>query len=193
MAARLVQGCRTIMNLVIFTEEPSMKEALRVILPKLDVELRHVRIVSFDGVGNMEKSLPAQLRALSKSGTEKVLILRDNDNGSCTDHKARLQRMTKNANLNAQSKVRIVCQMLEAWFIGDNAALRKSGHLQKSVPKRLVKCDPDALGNPKAELRKLREGYTEIKGAKAIAPHMAVEENRSKSFRHTVQAIRYLT
>lgn len=170
-----------------------MKEALKIILPKLNIEMRHVRIVSFDGVGNMERSLPAQLRALSKSGTDKVLILRDNDNGTCADHKARLQSMIQEANLKARSRVRIVCQMLEAWFVGDNEALSKSRHLKRPVPKRLAKCDPDALGNPKAELRKLREGYTEIKGAKAIAPHLNIYANRSTSFRHTIQAIHDLT
>lgn len=180
------------MMLVIFTEEPSMKETLRAILPKLGMDTRHVRIVSFDGVDNMENSLPVQLRALSRSANTNVLILRDNDNGSCTSHKARLQGMARDANMGARSKARIVCQMLEAWFIGDNTALSASRHLQKPIPRRLRNCNPDALPNPKAELKRLRNGYTEIKGAKAIAPHMAVDANRSSSFRHTIEAIRSL-
>ncbi len=181
------------MTLVIFTEEPSMKEALNAIMPKLGIEMRYVRIICFDGVGNMEKSLPTQLSVLSKDGSNRILVLRDNDNGCCQAHKTRIRNMTRAANIDERSKVRIVCQMLEAWFIGDSKALSASRHFEKPVPKRLTKCDPDTLGNPKAELRKLRDGYTEIKGARAIAPHITVAANRSKSFQHTIQAIRDLT
>jgi hypothetical protein len=54
-------------------------------------------------------------------------------------------------------------------ILGDSKALSASRHLQKQVPKRLTKCDPDMLGNPKSELRRLQDGYTEIKGSRAIA------------------------
>lgn len=141
----------------------------------------------------MENSLPSQLEALSGDQAMKILILRDNDNGSCREHKSRLTEMSRRTGLGGRSKVRIVCQMLEAWFIGDSEALRRSRHLQKSVPRRLTRCDPDMLVNPKSELRKLRDGYTEIKGAKAISPHMNVAVNRSRSFLYTIQAIRDLT
>jgi len=181
------------MSLVIFTEEPSMKEALQLILPRIGIDRRCFRIISFDGCGNMEKSLPTQLEALSRDDSNKILILRDNDNGCCQTHKTGLSNMTRAANIDERSKIRIVCQMLEARFIGDSNALSASRHLQKPVPKRLTRCDPDQLLNPKGELRKLRDGYTEITGARAIAPHITVEANRSKSFRHTIQAIRDLT
>ncbi|UPH71956.1 DUF4276 family protein [Abyssibius alkaniclasticus] len=170
-----------------------MKETLNALLPKLAVDRRDVQIIAFDGVGNMEKSLPAQLRAVSKERDTKVLILRDNDNGNCAEHKARLVEMINRAGLAGRARVRVVCQMLEGWFIGDTNALDSSRHLTKPIPKRLKTCDPDSQPNPKAELRKLRDGYTEIKGAQAIAKHMDPKNNRSKSFRYTVQAIRCLT
>jgi len=180
-------------TLIVFTEEPSMKVTIEHVLRILGVDNRAVRIISFDGVGNMEKDLPAQLRAVAKNAAAKVLVLRDNDNGNCTVHKQRLSSMVRQAQLENRSRVRIVCQMLEAWFIGDTEALESSRHLKKPVPKRLRKCNPDVQANPKAELRKLREGYTEITGAKAISPHLKLGRNRSKSFTHTIQAIRDLT
>lgn len=181
------------MNLIIFTEEPSMKEALRHLLPKLGVDPRNVRIISFDGIGNMMNSLPLQLRALAVDRNARVLILRDNDNGNCLHHKSAIVHQVASAGLTTRTKVRIVCQMLESWFIGDANALACSRHLTRPVPKRLRTCDPDSLGNPKSELRRLRDGYNEITGAKAIAPHLDTSANRSASFRMTVEAIRDLT
>ena len=181
------------MNLVIFTEEPSMKETLKHLLPRLGVDLGKVRIISFDGVGNMKKSLPGQLRALASDASIRVLILRDNDNGSCLHHKSEIIAQVKSAGIMGRVKVRIVCQMLESWFIGDADALVRSNHFKKPIPRRLTNCDPDGVENPKSELRKLRDGYNEISGARVIAPHLDPLNNRSVSFRNTVQAIRDLT
>jgi hypothetical protein len=181
------------MTLVIFTEEPSMKEALKPLLQRLGVAAGKVRIISFDGVGNMQNALPGQLRALADDPDTRVLILRDNDSGTCASHKAAILRHVTAAGLSGRARVRIVCQMLEGWFIGDARALENSRHLRKPIPRRLTACDPDSLANPKSELRKLREDYNEITGAKAIAPHLDPAGNRSTSFRHTIQAIRDLT
>lgn len=176
------------MNLVIFTEEPSMKEALKHILPKLGFDGRNSRVIAFDGVGDLENALPNQLRALDPNRT-RVLVLRDNDNGDCHRTKAKLVQMAHGAGMQYAAKVRIVCQMLEAWFIGDANALAASRHLAKPVPRRLKSCDPDAQQDPKRELRRLRPGYNAITGARAIAPHLSVSDNRSASFNITVRAI----
>ena len=166
-----------------------MKAALDALLLRVQPSFRRVQIVSFDGVGNLMKSLPGQLRALACQENVRVLILRDNDNGDCGNHKVALAKMVGNAGLTGRAKVRIVCQMLEAWFIGDHEALADSGHLKKPIPKRLTRCDPDMLQDPKGELKKLRRGYGEIIGAKAIAPKLDPDRNRSASFRNTIQAI----
>ncbi len=180
------------MRLVVFTEEPSMKVTVEEIIKKLNADARNVHIISFDGVGNLEKDLPAQLRAVAKDPLTKALILRDNDSGNCVARKSKLAQMVCQARMSDRAKVRIVCQMLEGWFIGDTDALTKSKHFKKPIPKRLTKCNPDDQPNPKAQLKALRNGYTEIKGAKAIAPQLTPSKNRSKSFNHTVQALRDL-
>lgn len=178
------------MTLVVFTEEPSMKVTIEQILRKMGVQ---ARVISFDGVGNLERNLTPQLRAVARDPDAKVLILRDNDNGDCLAHKSRLTEMARQAGMMHRARIRIVCQMLEGWFIGDIEALTRSKFMKKPIPKRLRNCDPDAQPNPKAELRKLRDGYTEIKGAKAISPHMSLDANRSRSFIHTIRALRDLT
>lgn len=178
------------MTLIIFTEEPSMKEALSSILNKLGIGGGSFRIIAFDGVGNLEKALPMQLRAISPN--DRILILRDNDCGNCSERKKKITLMADSAGKLGITKVRIVCQMLESWFLGDANALRNSRYLEKPVPKRLCNCDPDQQLDPKRELGRLRRGYNAISGARAIAPHLNIEENRSQSFQHTINAIRYL-
>ena len=179
------------MTLIIFTEEPSMKATLTCLIPKLGLDARTVRVIGFDGVGDMENELPRQLRAL-RASAETILILRDNDNGICAARKSKLMQMAVAAGVAPRTKVRIVCQMLEAWFIGDIGALVASRHFRKPVPRRLERCDPDEQPNPKKELSKLRDGYREITAANAIARHLNPEVNRSASFRNTIRAIRTL-
>lgn len=177
------------MSLVILTEEPSMKAALEAILRTLGIEMGMVQIIAHQGVGDLERSLPKKLRGW-RDPNARFLILRDNDRGDCRARKRRLAEIVSAAGRRKQSKVRIVCQELEAWFIGDTAALEASGYLTKPVPMRLRRCDPDEQPNPSAELKRLKPGYGKISGAKAISPHLDPARNRSASFRHTIDAIR---
>lgn len=179
------------MMLYVFTEEPSMKEALKVILPKLGVAPGAFKVIAFQGVGNLENGLENQLRALDDPNS-RFLILRDNDRGDCKSRKARLLGMVSRAGRSERTKVRIVCEMLEAWFIADTNALNRSGLLSRDVPVRLARCNPDMLDDPKKALSRLRAGYNEISGAKAIAPHLDLTNTRSASFKHTIQAIKDL-
>lgn len=177
------------MTLVIFTEEQSMKATLEALLPRLGAARGTWRVIAFDGAGELERQLPRQLPALREGG-DKVLILRDNDNRDCTARKTGLSRMAAE-NGPPRAVVRIVCQMLEAWFIGDSAAFARSGLVREdSIPRKLRTCDPDALRNPKQDLRRLRPDYNPITGAQRIAPHLSLDRNRSASFRATVAALR---
>ena len=162
------------MKLYVFTEEASMKETLKVVLPKLGLKKGTFQIIDFKGVGNLERSLERQLRAISAPDA-RFLVLRDNDRGDCTARKRRLVGMVKASGRIGQTKVRIVCQMLEGWFIGDAIALETSKHLKNAIPRRLKTCDPDEVSDAKKELSRLHPGYGEISGAKAIAPHLAFD------------------
>jgi hypothetical protein len=179
------------MTLVIFTEEPSMKEALLNFLPKLDINMGKVVIIAHQGVDDLEKSLPKKLRAYTDPNA-RFLILRDNDRGDCRARKAKLEAIVLAAGRSMQTRVRIVCQELEAWFIGDCAALEASGQLKKPLPGRLRRCDPDVQPHPALELKKLNPGYGKIGGAQAIAFFLEPDRNRSQSFNQTVSAIRFL-
>lgn len=168
-----------------------MKEALLHLLPKLSVDSTNIKIIAHQGVRDLERSLSRKLRAWTDPSA-RFLILRDNDGGTCTSRKAALWQIVVQANRGDRTKVRIVCQELEAWFIGDAEGLRASGILESRLPRRLASCDPDCLPHPAQELGKLRRGYGKITGAQIIAPHLHPQRNRSASFHQTISAIRHL-
>jgi len=173
-------------QLVIFTEEESMKAALEIILPKLG--LTDFLIISHQGVSDLEKSLPKKLRSWTNPNA-KFLVLRDNDRGDCIARKQKLIDIAKKAGRGEKTMVRIVCQELEAWFIGDQHALRSAGIIKgTSIPKSL-RGEPDEQQYPFKVLQGLKPDYQKIAGAKEIASSMDVDNNSSKSFNYTVAAV----
>ena len=167
-----------------------MKAALQALLPRLGVNPAEVQILEHEGVQDLERSLPRKLRAW-RDPAARFLVLRDNDNGDCLARKSRLTAIVEAAGRAKHTKIRIVCQELEAWFIGDRAALEASA-VFGTIPRTFPIPDPDAVVTPSAKLRNIRRDYGKIAGARAIAPHLDIDNSRSASFRHTIQAIRDL-
>ncbi|MEI6099012.1 MAG: DUF4276 family protein [Alphaproteobacteria bacterium] len=179
------------MTLVILTEELSMKTTLQHLLPKLGVDLDTVTIIAHQGKSDLEKSIPRKLRGWQDPAA-RFLILRDNDRGNCNDRKSLLVAMVAAAGKSNQSRVRIVCQELEAWFLADVEALVLAGYLISGKQPGFTKKDPDAISHPTQEMAKLRPGYGKGIGAAEIAPHLDPSNDRSASFCNTVRAIREL-
>lgn len=179
------------MNLVILTEEPSMKTTLEHVLPKLGILLENVQIIAHQGKSDLELSIPRKLRGW-RDPRARFLILRDNDRGDCRARKQLLLEIVRGAGREDRSLVRIVCQELEAWFLGDPAALEAAGYLKRSQRPAFCNRDPDSIDHPVHEMNKLRPGYGKGIGASAIAPHLNLGQNRSASFNITIDAIRRL-
>jgi hypothetical protein len=173
------------------TEEPSMKITLERLLPRLGVDPDTVTIIAYQGKSDLEKSFPRKLRAWQDPDA-RFLILRDNDRGDCRDRKAHLTGLIEAAGKAGRSKVRIVCQELEAWFLADVPALVASGYLPPGKNPGFSRKDPDSIAHPLHEMLKLRPGYGKGIGATEIAPHLDPNNDRSASFRNTIQAIRDL-
>ena len=181
------------MNLVILTEEPSMKATLEHLLPRLGVDLSIVTIIVHEGKSDLERSIPRKLRAWQAPGA-RFLILRDNDRApDCRQVKAHLAALVADVGKSHVSKVRIVCQELEAWFLSDVPALVAAGYLSDGRSPAFARRDPDEITHPVREMQRLRPGYGKITGANDVAPHLDLENVRSASFRNTIQAIRDLT
>ena len=163
-----------------------MEECLKVILQKIIPEDWHSTIIPHEGKQDLEKSIPRKLKAFrsNESIQYKFIILRDQDSGDCIQVKGKLQELCRSAGVN-NALIRIVCRELESWFLGDLLAvesglgIRNISGLQNKRKFR----DPDKLGNPSEELKKLNHNhYNKISGARKISPYLDLENNKSKSF-----------
>ncbi len=178
-------------RIVFMTEEESMGKTLRELLPKLFPrcqEHEHWLILDHGGKSDLETSYPKKMSAWGEPGV-RFIILRDNDGSDCRHLKQKL--VSKVPANSPKYLVRIVCQELESWFIGDLAAISAaypSAAKHKSF-KRLKKADPDKLTNASDLLKELTGTSAKRARATEIAKQMHPERNRSKSFKVFVNGV----
>ena len=181
------------MNLAFFLEEPSAREMLKGLLPRLLPSGVTFQFVVFDGKRDLQKNLVRKLTGWRRPNTA-FLVLQDQDSSDCVALKRRLVGKCEEAGISGTT-VRIVCRELESWYFGDLAAVerglgladleRYGGRSQYRVPDRIV--------SPSSELRKItRGGYQKVSGSRAIGPHMSLSSNKSVSFGVFVTAVRQL-
>ena len=166
-----------------------MRITIDYVAQKLGASEGVLTIIDHEGVGDLIASLPRKLRAW-RDQTAHFLIIRDNDRGACIQRKKQLQDIVDAAGKTERAKIRIVCQELESWFIGDTHALEALGVVRPGKRPRVLRGDPDMVPHPKRALRELMPTYQPISGSKAIAPHLDIVANRSASFRATVEVLR---
>ena len=111
-------------HLVFFLEEPSAREMLKGLLPKLLPSHATVQYVVFDGKQDLEKQIGRKLRAWQPP-LPRFVILRDQDGGDCHSVKARLVQFCAEAG-RPGALVRIACRELESWYLGDLAAVERA-------------------------------------------------------------------
>ncbi|NOT11403.1 MAG: DUF4276 family protein [Methylococcaceae bacterium] len=180
-------------QLVFFLEEPSAKEMLMGLLPRVFPDTVTYRYVVFEGKQDLEKRLSGKLRAWQHPDSSFV-VLRDKDSANCVQVKEKLVDMCRSAG-KPNTLVRIACHELESWFLGDLAAVEKGLNLSglaKRQQQRKFRA-PDELGNPKQELKMLtNNAYQQIAGSRAISHYLSLEGNQSKSFNVFLSGINYL-
>lgn len=179
-------------QLVFFLEEPSAREMLSGLLPKILPKSIFPRFVVFEGKQDLEKRLPIRLRAWQQPETTFV-VLRDQDRGNCEEIKAGLiSKCTKAGKPDAL--VRIACRELESFYLGDLQAVAKAigpgnlGNMQQKAKYR----NPDRLFNPAQELKQIAPSYQKVSGSRAIGPCLDLENNRSRSFSTLVSGVKKL-
>lgn len=179
------------MKLVVFTEEESMKVTLQILLPKIGVSIDDVLILSHQGKSDLERSWRLKLRSWSDPNTN-FLILRDADGADCLARKAELTKVAAECGKEARATVRIVCQELEAWFLGDPEALRNADYgLPQANPAQLR--EPDSHLKPSEILSRWKPGRQKVSGAREIATYMDPTINTSPSFYHAMKSIKEIT
>lgn len=180
-------------ELVFLLEELSAKEMLTGILPKLNHRLGDPVFIVFEGKSDLEKRMERKIRGYLNPDAV-FIIIRDQDAGDCHFIKEQLLMKCKNTGKDGKCLVRIVCHMLENWFLADLSAvesafgLRGLARKQNSAKFRA----PDNLPNAHQVLTQLVPGYQKVSGARAIAPYMDIENKRSKSFAAFVSGYRKL-
>jgi hypothetical protein len=192
------------LHIEFLVEEESMQAALKAIAPRLLSESVTWEVFAFQGQQDLFKRLPRRLLGYARrvrTETIGVVVLIDEDREGCRDLKARLERLSANASLATKTKPlptgrfhvlnRIAIEELEAWFFGDERALRSAyPRLPDGLTRRAEYRDPDAINGGTwerlhAELKAIGlfpAHFPKIEVARAVAPHLDPARNRSRSF-----------
>lgn len=183
------------MNKIVFMlEEQSMEEMLRQLESEVVPEGWSAQYIRFQGKQDLEKQFARKMK--NWLDPESVfLIVRDQDSGDCRDVKDHLVELCQETR-RSHFLVRIACRELESFYCGDLDAVAAAFNLPRIAAMKDKKKfrDPDAMHNPKQELRRLTNNrYQPLTGSRQIASHMSIEKNRSRSFHHLLDGIRKLT
>ena len=201
------------MHIEFLVEEPSVEVVLNNLLQDKLPDDIYYQIHVFQGKQDLLRKLPDRLRGYSNWITDeyRIVVLVDEDREDCHKLKAKLEEISRKANLNTKSTIlpglpyqvvnRIVIEELEAWFFGDYEAIRRAyPRMPARLAKRASYRNPDAIlgGTWEALERELqRAGYymgglAKIQVARDISVCMHPESNRSHSFLifwQTIQAL----
>lgn len=176
-------------RIVFLVEEYSMKVLLDGLLPRLLPHLSFL-CVPHEGKQDLEKSIPRKLQSWREPGV-RFVVVRDNDIGDCMQLKGRLVAICREAGRN-DTLVRIACQELEAWYLGDPAALAEAfeNPALARIGKKARYRDPDAVVKPSDALEGLVASFQKVSGARAMAPRLEEARSSSRSFRVFMDGVR---
>lgn len=181
-------------RVIFLLEEPSMKTMLAAYLPRLIPswqEERDFLLIAHQGKTDLDRSIPVKLKAWQEPGA-RFVIVRDNDSADCKAVKQRLQTLCAPSGRTVQ--IRLVCQELEAWYLGDKDALNqaypKAGKKIQALLKRFP--DPDSCQKPSRELERAIEDFQKHDGARRLGGLMNAGATRSHSLRVFERGIKAL-
>lgn len=176
-------------RLVFLLEERSMQVLLDGLLPRIMPDLQFL-CVPHEGKADLEKSIPRKLRGWREPGV-RFVVVRDNDAGDCRALKRRLTDLCAKAG-RADTLVRIACQELEAWYLGEPEALALAydDPSLATIGRQARFRDSDAVTHPSSAVGDLVPDFQKVSGARQMAQHLSVERNSSVSFRRFVDGVR---
>lgn len=181
-------------RIIFLLEEPSLKVFLLEYLPRLIPGWTHEQdflLVPHEGKSDLEKSISNKLRNWREPEV-RFVIVRDNDGADCNHLKARLLELCEGSRREAL--VRLICQELEGWYIGDPGALEQAYPTERKVLKRLSQRfpDPDTCQKPSRELERLLADFQKQDAARRLGRLLRYEVNRSRSLRVFSQGVERL-
>jgi hypothetical protein len=190
------------MHLEVLVEEPSAEVALRALLPRILDPGHTFQLHPHGGKAALLRHLVGRLRGYRAWVPPDfgIVVLVDRDADECHDLKSKLLAAARGAGFRPRTDAgdrpfdllaRIVVEELEAWYLGDAAALRQAyPRLPRTLTSDRLCRDPDALrGGTWEALERLfqRHGYfhgglRKLEAAATIAPQMDPDRNTSGSF-----------
>ncbi|MDR9853624.1 DUF4276 family protein [Paenibacillus sp. VCA1] len=181
------------MHLEVLVEEPSMKKALDILIPKIIDSNHSFEVHNFRSKQDLMSKLEQRLRGYSKlrsSWEFKIVILIDEDRQNCRELKQFLVNVANKSGVADISLCRIVVEELEAWFFGDIPAIRAVyPRIPESLGEQIRFRNPDQIpGGTWEALDKVliqygyRKGLVKTEAAAKIAQHMDPWNNKSISF-----------
>lgn len=182
-------------RVIFLLEEPSMKILLDGLLPRLFpgwTEGQQFQCIQHEGKSDLDRSIPRKLGAWRIPG-DRFVIVRDNDNADCISLNARLQALCQ-ANGRPETLVRLVCQELESWYVGDLQALAQAFENPKLNTPALRKrfAAPDDWQKPSVEVKRLAPTFQKGSGARAMAACLHETGNLSRSFQVFVAGVHHI-
>ena len=175
-------------RLVFLLEEASMKTFLDSLLNRLFPGLAFL-CVPHEGKSDLEKSIPRKLRAWREPGVS-FIVVRDNDGSDCRALKAGLVDKCADGG-RPDTVVRIACQELEAWYLGDPEAVA-AAYGDANFPAKVGGAryrDPDTVVRPSAALAGLVPSFQKVSGARLLANHISPDRNQSRSFQEFLASV----
>ena len=168
-------------RLVFLLEERSMQTLLEGLLPRLLPQLSFL-CISREGKSDLDHNISGILRNWRVPG-DRFVILRDNDGGDCYELKDRLRELCRRGG-REDTLIRIVCQELEGWYLGEPDAMADAfGDEQlRNIGRQATYRNPDFRPKPSSDMERLIPGFSKSSGARRMTQHLTREGNRSHSF-----------
>jgi Domain of unknown function (DUF4276) len=202
------------MHIRMLVEDSSGEKLLHCLVPKLlgpQGQPHTWRIHSYKGVGRIPKNLgskadptkrilldqlPRLLRGFGKTpGIDAVVVLLDSDDRDCNKFLAELKAVAEGIEPACRTMFRLAIEEMEAWYLGDRAALLKAFPRAKKAVLASYTQDAvcgtwellaDAVQTGGATVSK-KAGWRSVgqikhDWAEKIGPYMALDQNASPSF-----------
>lgn len=170
-------------TLVFLLEEPSAKDLLQGLIPRIAPNNVHIQYLVFEGKQDLEKQLVRKLRSWL-APESLFVVLRDQDSAECRDVKRALLALVRESG-RADVLIRVACRELESWVLGDWHAVAKA-YQQPRLRAQAQKApyrNPDRLAHPVTELRKFLPDYQKRDGARRLGALLDPDRNQSPSFK----------
>ena len=178
------------MELVFMLEEPSAKNFLDRLLPRLLPEGVTFITLQHEGKSDLRRSLPLKLRAWRNPET-RFVVLHDQDLNNCVAIKDELVEICHKAG-RPETLVRIACYELEAWYLGDFDAIERvypifnATRYRNKAKYRTV----DNVVKPSDDLKRLIPGFQKGVASKMMPDFIDIENNTSSSFQTFIRGVR---